>query len=178
MTISIDGFVKSQHGGDSVWDDEVTGFCIANLENVDSILLGRNTAEGFIPYWKEVAANPGAEYHPLGKPLTDIPKVVFSNSIQKHEWDNATIIDGELPAAVKKLQSASGNDIMVYGGVSFVSSLIAHGLVDEFYFLVYPYAAGNGEPIFRNMDKDLFLTLKNSRSFPCGIVLLSYEKRK
>jgi dihydrofolate reductase len=178
MTISIDGFVKSQHGGDTVWDDEVTEFCITNLENVDSILLGKNTAEGFIPYWTDIAANPQADYHKLAKPLTNIPKIIFSNSLKKNEWDNATIINGELLATIKKLQSMSGKDIMVYGGHSFVSSLIRHGLIDEFYLLVYPYAAGNGEPIFRNIEKDLLLTLKNSKSFPCGIVLLSYEKRK
>ena len=63
---------------DDKWDSGMTKFSIDNLKNVDSILLGRKTAEGFIPYWREVAKNPKDSLYKLGKPLNDIPKVVFS----------------------------------------------------------------------------------------------------
>lgn len=177
MTASIDGFVKSAQG-DSVWDKEVTDFCIKNLGDVDGILLGRNTTEGFIPYWAEVAANPQDEFNTLGRLLTDIPKIAFSNTLQTSQWDNATIIGGELKSAIENLKSTAGKNIMVYGGVSFVSSLIQLDLVDEFYFLIYPFAAGSGEQVFNKMQNNLFLTLKTSVQFPCGIVLMHYERRK
>ena len=134
MTASIDGFVKSKQG-DSVWDNEVTDFCIKNLEDVDAILLGRNTVGDFIPYWKDVAANPKDEFNTLGTLLTDIPKIAFSNTLQASTWDNATVIGGELKSEIEKLKSKEGKNIMVYGGVSFVSSLIQFDLVDEFHFL-------------------------------------------
>ncbi len=177
MTASIDGFVKSKQG-DSVWDKEVTDFCIKNLEDVDAILLGRNTTEGFIPYWADIAANPQDEFNTLGKLLTDIPKIAFSNTLQTSKWDNATIIGGELKSKIENLKSKKGKDIMVYGGVSFVSSLIQYDLVDEFYFLIYPFAAGGGESVFNKLQNNLFLTLKTSKQFPCGIVLMHYERRK
>ena len=176
MTASIDGFVKSKQG-DSVWDKEVTDFCINNLEDVDAILLGRSTTEDFIPYWADVAANPTDEFNTLGKRLTDIPKIAFSNSLQTIMLENATTIGGDLKSEITKLKSAPGMNIMVYGGVSFVSSLIEFNLVDEFYFLIYPFAAGSGEQVFSRLQENLFLTLKDSKHFDCGIVLLRYARR-
>lgn len=178
MTISIDGFVKSKFGGPDVWDNEVTDFCIRNLDDVDTILLGRNTAEGFIPYWKDVAANPEAEYYPLGKPLTEIPKAVFSNTVTDNTWENTSIINGDLNIAIKKLKADAGKNIMVYGGVSFVSSLIQYDLVDEFSLLYYPYAGGQGEAIFDKLKTVLSLSLKTCKAFSCGIVLLEYERKR
>jgi hypothetical protein len=78
------------NGPDFNWDDEVRSFCIGNLKNVDRILLGRTTAEGFIPYWARVASNPADPEFELGKRLTDIPKIVFSKKLKKPKWDNAT----------------------------------------------------------------------------------------
>jgi dihydrofolate reductase len=178
MTISIDGFVKSKFGGPDIWDNEVTDFCVRNLDNVDTILLGRNTAEGFVPYWKDVAANPEAEYFPLGKPLTEIPKIVFSNTIKDNTLENTSIVSGDLNTAIKKLKSEAGRDIMVYGGVSFVSSLIQYDLVDEFSLLYYPYAGGEGDTIFDKQKTVLSLSLKTCKAFPCGIVLLEYVRNR
>jgi len=177
MTISIDGFVKSKYGGPDIWDNDVTTFCVRNLDNVDTILLGRNTAEGFVPYWKDVASNPEAEYFPLGKPLTDIPKVVFSNTIKENTLENTSIISGDFKSAIEKLKSENGNDIIVYGGVKFVSSLIQYDLVDEFALLYYPYAAGQGDTIFDKLTNNLLLSFKGCRAFPCGIVLLEYVRK-
>ncbi len=177
MTISIDGFVKSKFGGPDVWDNEVTEFCVRNLDNVDAILLGRNTAEGFVPYWKEVAANPEAEYYPLGKPLTEIPKIVFSNTVKANNLENTSIIKGDFRSAIETLKAENGGDIMVYGGVKFVSSLIQNDLIDEFALLYYPYAGGQGETIFDKLTKTLPLSLKTCRAFNCGIVLMEYQKR-
>ena len=176
MTISIDGFVKSKFGGPDVWDNDVTDFCVRNLDNVDAILLGKNTAEGFVPYWKDVAANPEAEYYSLGKPLTEIPKLVFSNTVKDNKLENTTIINGDFKSAIEKLKAENGKDIMVYGGVKFVSSLIQYDLVDEFSLLYYPYAGGQGDTIFNNLTNTLSLSLKTCKAFPCGIVLLEYKK--
>ena len=177
MTASVDGFVKSKQG-DSVWDKGVTDFCIDNLKDVDDILLGRSTTEGFIPYWAEVAANPADEFNTLGKRLTEIPKIAFSNTIKSSKWENARVVGGNLKSEIMKIKSQPGKNIMVYGGVSFVSSLIEFDLVDEFYFLIYPFAAGNGEQIFGKLKENLFLTLKACQQFKCGIVLLRYGRRE
>lgn len=69
MVISLDGFLKDSKGGESfTWDNEVYNFCVDNLKNVDCILLGRNTAEDFIPHWAGVASNPTDSDYKIGKP--------------------------------------------------------------------------------------------------------------
>lgn len=158
------------------WDDDMVTFCIDNLTNVDTLLLGRVTAEGFIPYWKDVAENPDPNdiNSRLGKPINDIPKVVFSNKLKSSEWNNATIISGDLKEQIKSLKESEGKDILVYGGNSFVASLVESGLVDEYYLLVNPLAIGSDEPILKFINSSLPLQLRESRPFSSGTVLLTY----
>jgi dihydrofolate reductase len=178
MQISLDGFVKADYGGTNFnWDNEVRSFSIDNLKNVDCIILGRNMAEGFL-YWREVAGKPKDSDYKFGKKVTDIPKVIFSKTLKASKWDNATIAKGDIVEEIKKLKTKKGKDIIVYGGYSFVSSLIQHGLVDEFYLLVNPFAGGSGEPIFNSLKSNLQLTLEKCKPFACGTVLLCYARRK
>lgn len=179
MQISIDGFVTADYGGTNFnWDNEVRSFSINNLKNVDSILLGRNTAEDFIPHWGRVASNQKDSDYEFGKLLTDIPKVVFSKKLKTSKWDNAAITKGDITKEIKTLKKKKGKDIIVYGGYSFVSSLIGHGLIEEFYLLVNPVAVGSGEPIFNSLKSSLKLTLKKCEPFVCGTVLLCYTRQK
>jgi dihydrofolate reductase len=180
MVVTLDGFglVPSDKGANFIWDDEVTKFCIDNLENIDGIVLGRNTAEGFIPHWTGVANNPSDKDYNLGKLLTDIPKIVFSNQLPDTKWNNATTVKGDVSTEIKKLKNKSGKDMIVYGGYSFVSSLVQNGLVDEFYLLVEPVMIGNGQTILKNLKNHMVLRLKQCKSFPCGTVLLHYTAQK
>ena len=161
------------------WDDGMVTFCIDNLKNVDSILLGRITAEGFIPYWKDVSENPDPNdiNSRIGKPINDTHKDIFSNTLKVNQWDNATIISGDIAEEIKKLKDNSGKDIIVYGGNKFVSSLIGHKLVDEYYLLVNPLAINSDEPILKFINSNLQLTLKKCQPFPCGTVLLQYASQ-
>lgn len=153
-------------------------FCIDNLENVDGILLGRKTAEGFIPYWEDIAKNPDPLdiNSRLGRPLTDIPKIVFSNSIVTNNWDNATIIKGDFEKEINVLKKSKGKDIIIYGGNSFVSSLIENKLIDEYYFLVSPLAVSANEPVLKFLQNKSELILKDCKPFPSGTVLLYYTQ--
>jgi dihydrofolate reductase len=177
MHISIDGFVASTNSEDSnfKWDDEIRKYSVANLDQVDCILLGGKTAPDFIPYWASVAANPDAPDYPVGKLLTDIPKIIFSKKTTKSEWANAKMANGDLVDEIKKLKKEKGNDIMVYGGVDFVSSLISDRLVDEYHLLVNPVALGSGRPIFKQKTN---LELENSIQFACGINISIYKPAK
>ncbi|MBD1851453.1 dihydrofolate reductase family protein [Leptolyngbya sp. FACHB-711] len=76
------------------------------------------------------------------------------------------------------IQNQEGNDIIAYGGVTFVSALIQHKLIDEFYLFINPVAIGNGMTIFRELDRRQDLTLVKSTSFECGIVALNYEPKR
>ena len=178
MQVSIDGMVgtQAQRGpGHFNWDEEVRQYSIANAANVDCILLGRKTATGFIPHWKSVAANQKDADFEFGTLITNIPKVVFSGTLRKSEWPNATVVNGEIADSVNQLKKQTGKDLLVYGGSSFVASLIQHNLVDEYHLLVNPVVLGSGLTIFGGLADTLRLTLVTTRAFYCGTVLLCYQ---
>ncbi|HKU27759.1 MAG TPA: dihydrofolate reductase family protein, partial [Candidatus Sulfotelmatobacter sp.] len=104
-----------------------------------------------------------------------IPKVVFSKTLEKSDWPNTTVVNGEIADSVNQLKRQFGKNLLVYGGSSFVASLIKHNLIDEYHLLVNPVALGNGVTIFAGLAQTLSLTLVANRVFSCGTVLLCYE---
>lgn len=162
---------------DNKWDSGMSDFSIDNLTHVDCILHGRKTAEGFIPYWTEVANNPNDNEHTLGKRFAEIPNAIFSNTLKHSKWDNTTIINGNLAEAMKVLKNKDGKDILVYGGDSFVSSLIQHDLIDEYYVLTNPAALGNGQQTFNPLKNELALKLVACKAFSCGAILVHYSRQ-
>ena len=91
---------------------------------------------------------------------------------QRHnnKWDIAE--------EIKRLKKKDGKDMIVYGGFSFVSSLIEHGLIDEFYLLLNPMAFGKGQTIFNSLKQTLQMKLEKCQPFACGTVLLFYKPKK
>jgi dihydrofolate reductase len=157
-------------------DEEFRNFSIANLEQVDCIILGRKTALDFIPYWAAVAENPNDPDFLLGKKLTDTPKVVFSKTLEISEWANTILAKGDLVAEINNLKIQAGQDIMVYGGDSFVASLMMKDLIDEYYLAVNPVDIDRGLPILEELNRKQNMTLVSSKTFDCGmVVLLQYE---
>src|SRR6266581_3910501 len=132
--------------------------------SIDGMVLGRKTAVGFIPHWKSVAANPKGPDFEIGTLITNIPKVVFSRTLQKSEWPNATVANGEIADYVNQLKRQTGKDLLVYGGSSFVASLIEHNLIDEYHLLLNPVFLGNGLTISSGLTDGLRLTLMTSRA--------------
>ncbi len=110
--------------------------------------------------------------------MIEIPKVVFTKTINKSRWVNTVIATGDLRDEITKLKSQDGGDIIVYGGVSLDASLIKVNLIDEFYLFVNPVAIGNGKAIFKDIDEIQKFTLIESKGFDCGLVLLHYEVKR
>ena len=157
------------------WDDELKKYVNEITAKVDCIILGRKLAQGFIPHWASVASNPDNPEFAFGKKMNDTPKVVFSKTLKKSEWTNTKLANGEISDEISQLKKQKGSDIIVYGGGSFVSSLLKAGLIDEFHFFINPAILGKGMPIFKSLDKKQNLKLVKSISFKCGIVLLCYS---
>jgi len=175
MQISLDGYVEASKGRTNFnWDDEVRNYSIENTNGVDCILLGRNTAEGFIPHWEGVANNPTDPDLEFGKRVTDISKTVFSRKLKNSKWKNAKLAKGKIVEEISKLKKQKGKDIIVYGGSSFVALLLKYNLVDELHLLVNPVAFGDGVTIYDDIKKRLSFTLMKCQSFGCGTVLLCY----
>ncbi|ASZ12665.1 hypothetical protein CK934_17730 [Chitinophaga sp. MD30] len=100
-------------------------------------------------------------------------KVVFSNTLAASLWENTQLAKGDLTAEVKALKAAGGKDMIVYGGSSFVTSLIREGLIDEYYLFVNPVVLGKGRDIRRTGELP-GLVHRETLTYPSGIVLLKY----
>ncbi len=144
-------------------------------EPVDTIILGRKLAEGFIPHWENVVKNPNDPEFEGGLKYTTTPKIVFTKTIKKSKWGNTEIASGELVEEITKLKKQNGKDIIVYGGGTFVTSLINARLIDEFHLFINPTAIGNGMTIFKGLVKNQNLKLINTKQFDCGITMTCYE---
>jgi len=181
VQMTVDGYTAGLNGEMDFmvwnWDDELKQYVKDITEPVDCIILGRKLAEGFIPHWATVAANPDDPEFTAGKKFTDTHKVVFTKTLNNPEWDNTVLAKGDLVDKIIKLKKQDGKDIIAYGGATFVSALIKQGLIDEFHLFINPTAIGSGLTIFKELDSKQNLTLKKSSAFACGIVLLCYEPK-
>jgi dihydrofolate reductase len=181
VQISVDGCIAGPNYEMDwlVWDDKYLKYVNDITETVDTILLGRKMVDGFISYWTEVANKPDDPMNALAQKMIEIPKVVFTKTIDKSRWINTDIATGDLKDEITKLKSQEGGgDIIVYGDVSFDSSLIKEKLIDEFYLFVNPVAIGNGKTIFKDLKEIQLFTLIESIGFNSGIVLLHYQVKK
>lgn len=181
VQISIDGFIGELNGAmdwlTMNWSNDINEYVNEITDPVDTILLGKNLATGFIPHWSAVAADSKNPEQNAGKKYSDTQKVVFSKSLKTSPWDNTEIVSGDLVEEVNTLKQREGGDIIVYGGASFVSSLIQHALVDELHLFINPVILGRGMPIFQNLTNRQSCILELSRQFECGIMLLKYQVR-
>ena len=174
MQITIDGFVAGPEGQldwmTRAMDERLLSFINHLTDTSDTILLGRKMTEGFIKYWEQAVTQTNSPS--FGQKMVSIPKVVFSKTINKVAGQNVRVENGPLVEAVNGLKSQAGKDIVVYGGATFVSSLIENGLIDEFNFFVNPVAIGKGMQVFATRKP---LKLTASTAYASGIVVNTYE---
>jgi dihydrofolate reductase len=178
MQITADGFVAGPNGeldwATGKMDDKLLEFITHLADTSDTILMGRKMTPGFIKYWEHEVVKPEGSQYPFARKMVDLPKVAFSKTQRAVEGQNLRVENGDLRDAVGQLKKAPGSDIIVYGGATFVSSLIENALIDEFNLFVAPLALGHGMRIFKDRRP---LTLTASVPYPCGVVVNTYEPR-
>lgn len=179
---SIDGFIAGLNHEMTwmklPWSEDLISYVRALTAPVDTVLLGKNLAEGFIPYWEEVAKNPEHADYEGGVKFTTTPKIVFSKTLKDTKWENTRIANGNLEDEINTLKKQQGGDIIAYGGANFVSGLIKHNLIDDYHLLINPSAIGKGLPIFSFVTHEHTFELNDCRKFNCGIAVLHYRRFK
>lgn len=179
VQITIDGFIAGQNGEMDWmvfnWTDDIKKYVQEITEPVDTILLGRNLATGFIPHWNTVAQDDNNPEKKVGIKFSETPKIVFSKTLSQSEWENTTVENGDFVEKINELKHLSGKDIIVYGGGKFVSSLIRENLIDELHLFVNPAILGKGMPIFQGIETMQKLNLVGSKQFGCGIIVHVYK---
>ena len=158
VQITVDGFIAGPNGEMDwmLWDQDSESEAYVNnlTDSSDTILLGRKMTEGFVNYWTDVVNNqPESREFSFAKKMVDKPKVVFTKTLEESPWANTTLAKGELADEINRLKNQEGDDILVYGGASFVSSLIEAGLIDEYHLFVNPAALGSGMSIFGDLKE-------------------------
>jgi dihydrofolate reductase len=182
VQMSVDGCIAGPNG-EMDWmvglsDDKIIKYENDLMESIDTILLGRKMTDVFISTWSDVINKPDDPWYAFAKKMIEIPKVVFTKTLNKSKWINTDIATGDLTDEIIKLKSRDGKDMIVYGGASFDSSLIKLGLIDEFLLFINPVAIGNGMTIFKDLNEIQKFNMVKSIAFDSGEVLLHYEARK
>jgi len=175
MQVTVDGYVAGPQG-QLDWmtfdmDPGLIAFINHLTDTSDTILLGRKMTDGFVKYWEHAATQTDSPEYDFAQKMVGLPKVVFSRTIKHVEGKNVHVENRDVSSAVNQLKSQPGKDIVVYGGATFVSSLIEQGLIDEMNFFVNPVAIGSGMQVFKGKTP---LKLEASTAYPSGIVVNSY----
>ena len=172
--ITLDGFYKGADG-DISWHkhgEEENRFAVESMKQGNILLFGRLTYEMMAGYWPTALA---IENDPVvAMAMNSAEKIVFTNTLEAAEWNNTTIVNGNILEKIKKLKHSKGKDLTILGSGSIVSLFTDAGLIDEYQVMLHPVALGNGTPIFSGVKKKIDLKLIDSRTFGSGAVLLSY----
>ena len=146
MTVSLDGYVAPPDGSPD-WvaagrSPDGARWVLETVSNASVHLMGAATYATWAGFWPTSSG-------PFAKPMNDIPKVVFSDSLESADWAETTIVSGDLTEAVTRLkQEHSGGYLLAQGGARFARSLVKTGLIDEYRLVIHPVVLGSGERLF------------------------------
>ncbi|MGH3123120.1 MAG: dihydrofolate reductase family protein [Streptosporangiaceae bacterium] len=172
MGVSVDGIVAGGpegHGGPGAAEHEdVKAWKVESLHQAGTHIMGRVTYEQMAAHWPSATD----EYAAL---MNDVPKVVFSTTLQKAGWASSRIARGDLAEEIASLKREPGKDIIAHGGASFVQALSRLGLIDEYRLVIQPVALGSGLPLFKDLPAPLHLELAEAKAFPTGTVIHVYQ---
>jgi dihydrofolate reductase len=172
--VSLDGYILEEGTEFSRWwealpnDDEMEEYFVAELRRAGTHIMGRVTYQAMAAYWP-------ASAEPVAPVMNDIPKVVFSKTLQSADWPESRIAGGDTVEEIARLKAEPGGEIVAHGGVQFVQSLARLDVVNEYRLYVYPIAAGTGSSLFAEIEGLQPLRLVSNTAFPSGAVELVYE---
>jgi dihydrofolate reductase len=176
--VSLDGVVEGPGGGESFkhvgWSfeisrgDEGDNFKLDETLSSDALLLGRVTYEGFAAAW------PSRDGEFADK-LNSMPKYVVSSTLKDPEWNNSTVLEGDVATAVAKLKQEQDGEIVVHGSPQLVQTLVEHDLVDEYRLMMYPVLLGSGKKLFGGTTDKKSLRLVGSQLVGDGVTILVYQ---
>ena len=161
-----------RHGGwQRPYFDDVLGAAAAEgVAATDTYLFGRKTYEAMAAYWPTVSDD-----DPFARSLNGTPKYVASRTLRSVEWQNSTLIKGDVVEGVRRLKEKPGGNIAVLGSGELVRTLIEHDLVDEYFLALFPVVLGSGKRLFGEADQITKLSLVDSKATGTGGVLLTYR---
>jgi dihydrofolate reductase len=176
--VSLDGVMEAPGGGEDFehagWTfeiargDEGDKFKLDEALEAEALLLGRKTYQGFAAAWPDREGE-------FADKFNNMPKYVVSSTLEQAEWNNSTLLDGDVAEEVSKLRRQPGGDIVVHGSAQLVQTLLEHDLVDELRLMVFPVVLGSGKRLFGATSNKKALRLADSKTVGDGVEILIYE---
>jgi dihydrofolate reductase len=142
---------------------------LAENRDAEALLMGRKTYEFFASFW------PRQEGRALADIINGMPKYVVSSTLEDAEWNNSTVLSGEMTDEVESLKREIDGEILVPGSTQLVRTLIEHGLADEVRLMLHPVVVGTGRRLFGTLSDKKPLQLVGTRTVGEGVVILTYE---
>jgi dihydrofolate reductase len=178
--ISLDGVIEAPGGGENYkhagWTfaisrgDEGDKFKADETFDSEALLLGRVTYEGFAKAWPKMKND-------FADKFNSMPKYVVSSTLKTADWNNSTILNGNVTDDVTQLKNDVNGNIVVHGSARLAQALIAADLVDELRLMVFPVILGTGKKLFTDMDEKKSMKLVSSRIVGDGVGILVYEPK-
>ena len=154
------------------FDDMSRNWVVEGYASAGGFLLGRQTYENLASYWQ----NASDEEQVIAKPLNSLQKYVATTTLHEPlEWENSTVLQGDVAQAVKALKQEDGGDLHVIGSPALVQTLIENELVDSYRLMIDPVVVGGGKRLFRDSGLVASLRLVDSQVTPTGAILATYD---
>lgn len=176
--ISLDGFFEGPNR-EIDWhnvDEEFNEYAIDLLDNVDVLLFGRVTYELMANYWPTLSATTDDPI--VASKMNSLPKIVFSRTLEKADWNNTRLVKENIAEEVSKLKQQPGKDLAIFGSSDLALSFIKLSLIDEYRIIVNPLVLGEGKSLFKGISDKLTLKLLKTKTFNSGNVLLYYQPKR
>ncbi len=162
-----------EYGGWTVgyWDDFLGGVMSEQMAKPFDLLLGRKTYEIFAAYWPFVKSD-----DPIAVKLNSAKKYVASKTLAKLDWNNSTLVKGDIVQEIKKLKERSGPELQIHGSSNLIQTLLKHDLIDEFRLKIFPVTLGTGKRLFGDGTAPAAFRLVDSKTSTTGVIVATYER--
>jgi dihydrofolate reductase len=176
--VSLDGVMEAPGGEDFKYPgwsfefdrgDEGNKFKLDEALDSEALLIGRVTYESFANAWPQREGK-------FADRFNSMPKYVVSSTLEDPEWNNTTVIDGDVVDEVRKLKQEVDGDIYVHGSLQLAQELIENNLVDEIHLMVFPVLLGTGRRLFGELSDKKTMRLADSKTVGEGVAILTYER--
>jgi dihydrofolate reductase len=172
--MTLDGFFEGPNGLDwVVLDADFFEYARETLKEADTLLFGRKTYEHMAAHW------PTAPADEIAYKMNHLPKLVFSGTLDKAEWNNSNLVKRDYAEEVLRLKQQDGTGALVILGSALLSShFLQYGLVDEYRVILNPVLIGAGKPLFPDIQRRIDLKLTRTKPLASGVIILYYERTR
>jgi dihydrofolate reductase len=173
--LTLDGVMEASEQWQPPYvSDDVAEAIKGVIHETDAALFGRVTYELFAAYWPLQTHN---EFGIADK-LNRERKFVVSSTLTTVDWNNSSLIKGDVAEEIRTLKEQPGGAIRVVGSATLVQSLMKANLIDEYWLMVHPLVLGRGKRLFNDGMETTGLKLVEAKAFSSGVVLLRYQRVK